>query len=408
VSGSAAQRPGAEGAESEDIGQRAEQRAGERCGVKKRVLQTRLATVVAGLVTVVVVAACSPAAPATAPRPAVPAAKVGFSTDGMFEWQSPAQIRADLAQIRSTGVRWVRLQFDWSKLESYGPGLKAPGQATWWAHTDTLVDAARAQGLQILGIIDYTPKWAAVAGCDTSPQANNGMFCAPRSAAEYGAFAARVAAHYAPKGVHTWEIWNEPNNPQFFRPVNAASYTALLKAAYPAIHAADPHAFVVSGGLSPHGDLGRTPDDPLSPINFTKAMYAAGARGYFDALGHHPYPPMPHEPMSGTIGWNALMQTTWLHDIMVANGDGGKQIWGTEFGAATGASSMSVSEATQARYISDELVQWNLWPYTGPIFVYELRDGANDPSDWGANLGLTRVNGTPKPALSTLTSMIVR
>jgi Cellulase (glycosyl hydrolase family 5) len=374
--------------------------------VKKRVLQTRVAAVAAGLLAMVTVAACGPGAlPAAAPRPAVPAAKVGFSTDGLFEWQSPAQIKSDLAQIRNTGARWVRLQFDWSKLEPYGPGLRAPGQGTWWAHTDALVDAARAQGLQVLGTIDYTPKWAAAQGCNFSD--HSGMFCAPRSAADFGAFAARVAAHYAPKGVHTWEIWNEPNSPYFFQPVNAATYVGLLKAAYPAVHAADPHAFVVTGGMSPHGDLGRTPDDPLSPINFTKAMYAAGAKGFFDALGHHPYPPMPHEPMSGTIGWNALMQTTWLHQIMADNGDGAKQIWGTEFGAATGSSSMGVSEAAQARYISDELVQWNLWPYTGPLFVYELRDSANDPSDWGSNLGLTRADGTAKPALSTLTSMIV-
>lgn len=375
--------------------------------MNKRVLHTRLAAVAAGLVALLVGAACAPAAPAAAPpAPSVPAAKVGFSTDGAFEWQSPAQIKADLAAIKNTGVRWVRLQFDWSKLEPYGPGLSASNQGTWWAHTDTLVDAARAQGLQVLGIIDYTPRWAAAPGCNFGD--HNGMFCAPRSAAEFGAFAGRVAAHYAPKGVHTWEIWNEPNSPYFFQPVNAANYVALLKAAYPAIHAADPGAFVVSGGLSPHGDLGQTPNDPYSPINFTKAMYAAGAKGFFDALGHHPYPPMPHEPMSGTIGWNALMQTTWLHDIMVANGDGAKQIWGTEFGAATGSSSMSVSEADQARYIRDELVQWNLWPYTGPLFVYELRDSANDPSDWGANLGLTHVNGSAKPALSTLTSVIAR
>ncbi len=375
--------------------------------MNKRVVRARLSAVAVSLLVLVVGAACAATtAPAAAPRPGVPAAKVGFSADGWFEWQSAAQIRADLAAIKRTGARWVRLQFDWSKLESYGPGLKAPGQATWWAHTDTLVDAARAQGLQILGIIDYTPNWAAAPGCNFAD--HSGMFCAPRSAAEYGAFAARVAAHYAPKGVHDWEIWNEPNNPSFFQPVNAASYVALLKAAYPAIHAADPHAFVVSGGLSTHGDLGQTPDDPLSPVNFVKAMYAAGAKGSFDALGHHPYPPSPYAPTTpGSAGWNALLQTATLHGIMVANGDGAKQIWGTEFGVPTGSSSMSVSDSVQGQSIVDEYLQWNTWPYTGPLFVFELRDGANDASDWSSNLGLTRVNGTAKPALSALTALVV-
>ena len=71
---------------------------------------------------------------------------------------------------------------------------------------------------------------------------------------------------------------------------------ALLQAAYPAIHRADVSATVVSGGLAPHGDLGANPNDPRHPVNFLKAMYAAGAKGFFDALGTHPYPPLPYAP----------------------------------------------------------------------------------------------------------------
>ena len=133
---------------------------------------------------------------------------------------------------------------------------------------------------------------------------------------------------------------------------NAAAYVQLLKPAYLKAHQADPFARVVTGGLAPHGDLAANPGDPRSPVNFLQAMYNAGARGYFDAFGIHPYPPLPHAPLSGTLGWNALLQTQTEHDIMARNGDGWKEIWGTEYGAPTGSTDRkAVSSGEQAQYI---------------------------------------------------------
>jgi hypothetical protein len=36
----------------------------------------------------------------------------------------------------------------------------------------------------------------------------------PVPSAQYGAFAAKVAKRYSPKGFSTFEIWNEPNDAQ--------------------------------------------------------------------------------------------------------------------------------------------------------------------------------------------------
>ena len=59
-----------------------------------------------------------------------------------------------------------------------------------------------------------------------------------------------------------------------------------------------------------------------------------GGGGSFDAVGHHPYS-YPYDP-SGGQSWNAFTQTGYLYQIMVANGDGAKKVWGTESGAPTG------------------------------------------------------------------------
>jgi hypothetical protein len=359
------------------------------------VARTRVALIVVVIAGLLVAAGCGPdSAAAGRPRSVAPA-KVGFSTDGFFEWENDADLNRDLDATAATGVQWVRLSFDWSKLQRTQSGPLD------WSMEDRLVRAAQARHLKILGLMTYTPTWARQPGC------RGGDKCPPRNPAEFAAFAAQIVFHYAPWGIHAWEIWNEPNNPDFWSaPINAADYVALLKPTAAAIHRLDRLATVVSGGLAPHGDLGRDPSDVRSPVNYVKAMYRAGVRGSLDAVGHHPYPPLPYSPLSGKAGWNAVMQTVTIHDVMASYGDATKQVWGTEFGAPTGTTSMGVSELAQAQYLTDEIQQWSAWTFTGPLFVHMIRDRSYDRTDWGYDLGVMRANGRPKPAYIALQSLL--
>ena len=94
-------------------------------------------------------------------------------------------------------------------------------------------------------------------------------------------------ARYAQGTVVGYEILNEPNLPfEWGGPPDAAGYTAFLKAAYRGIKAGDPGALVIGGGPSPNtGGFGGTIED----TDFLNGMYAAGAKGYMDALGVHNY-----------------------------------------------------------------------------------------------------------------------
>ena len=58
-------------------------------------------------------------------------------------------------------------------------------------------------------------------------------------------------------------------------------YTGLLQAAYPAIKLVQPDSTVIAAGLSPAVGID-------APPNFLNDMYIAGAKGYFDAIGHAP------------------------------------------------------------------------------------------------------------------------
>jgi cellulase (glycosyl hydrolase family 5) len=351
------------------------------------------------LSTVLVVAAfgCGPVT--SNPTPAVTPDRAGFSSGGGILWESDSDLAHDLDAVASTGAKWLRLDFDWKSIQSQGPTY-------WrWDYQDRVVNAARARGLQVLAVPTYSPPWARQASCSSS------MYCPPANPASYATFVHALAARYAPLGVHAYEIWNEPNwAPWWIGAPNAPAYVAVLKAAYPAIHSADPDATVITGGLAPHGDLNANPTDPISPVNFLKAMYAAGAQGSFDAFGLHPYPPLPSDPLSGKIGWNALLQTSMEHDIMAAHGDGAKKIWGTEYGAPTGSSDPKVvSESAQAQYVATGLNYWASLSYTGPLFVDTIRDWSPSASnDWSAYMGLLHVDFSPKPALTTMKNTITQ
>ncbi|MBV8949514.1 MAG: beta-xylosidase [Actinobacteria bacterium] len=320
---------------------------------------------------------------------------MGLSSASVL-WESDADLNRDFDMVEFSGAKWVRIDADWNSIEN------SPG--AWnWSYTDRVVFAARARGLNVLLAPTYSPPWARRASCASS------MYCPPANNNWFGNFVHATVSRYAPIGIHDYEIWNEPNwDPWWASGPNAADYVALLKPAYLEAHAADPWAHVITGGLAPHGDLGADPGDPRNPVNFLAAMYNAGAQGFFDAVGNHPYPPLPDGPWTGSITWNALLQTSWEHDIMSAHGDGWKHIWGTEYGAPTGSSDPKrVSEADQANYIDEGVRWWVGQSYTGPLFIHTVRDQTpSAPNDWSAYMGLLRGDFSTKPAYARLTWLL--
>jgi polysaccharide biosynthesis protein PslG len=346
---------------------------------------------------VVLVAALLGCGRVTAQSNKISGYRAGFSGGGHILWESDAELNRDFDSMKATGAKWVRIDVDWKSIQSGGPG-------SWnWSYQDRIFGAAVKRGLSVLAVPTYSPPWARSGYCTGS------MYCPPRNPNEFATFVRAAVSRYAPLGVHSWEIWNEPNwDPWWIGAPNAPQYVAVLKAAYVAVHQADRNGRVITGGLAPHGDLSATPNDPRSPVNYLKAMYAAGARGYFDAFGVHPYPPLPNDPLSGKIGWNALLQTTLEHQIMASYGDGGKQIWGTEYGAPTGSSDPKrVSTAQQASYINTGLRWWVGQSFTGPLMIDTVRDtpvyGAASPDNW---MGVLYQNFAPKPAYYTMSGML--
>lgn len=294
---------------------------------------------------------------------------------------------AELDKAVAIGIEWVRFDFEWKNIQA-----TRDGPYNWYA-LDAFVAKVNAHNLKILGIIDYAPKWAAGA-------CNAGTNCPPANPADFGKFAGALAAHFNPKGVTKWEIWNEPNNGFFWGgKADCNAYSENLKAAYTAIKKVNPDAGIISGGLSPASTNGTN----ISPTDFLSCMYKNGAKNYFDAVGHHPYT-FPLLPSSRLNAWQLM--TTFnpsLRSIMIANGDAGKRIWFTEFGAPTGGPDPAryVSEAMQNTIMIDALKLYSTYDWAGPLFWYTFQDSGTSASTNENFFGLLRYDGSEKPTYMT-------
>ena len=77
----------------------------------------------------------------------------GIALGSGYTAMSDAEMDRTVEAIRSSGSHWVRFDIDWSAIEST--------EGTFdWSGTDRLVDIAKSPGLEILGLITYTPAWA--------------------------------------------------------------------------------------------------------------------------------------------------------------------------------------------------------------------------------------------------------
>lgn len=308
---------------------------------------------------------------------------IGIADSDLY-FASPAEVDAALDQMQAMGVNTIRIGIPWAGINPI------PGYYNW-SQSDYMINAADARGMGVLAVITTTPGWA------TDPS-SPGVYGHPASPAQFGEFAGLAAQRYAGK-VGAYEIWNEPNAAPYYGPQpDPAGYTELLKAAYPAIKAADPDATVIGGVV---GSTVTYENYTLNPVTFVDEMYQNGAQGYFDALSFHPYQYTTPFSQGAYNPNNPIVQLDDIHDLMVANGDAGKSIWASEYGEPTSVG----GDAQQAAYLQDMLTTWRTIDYTGPAFVYTLEDDQTGSTNPEETLGLIRDDGTWKPAAYVVRSL---
>jgi hypothetical protein len=217
--------------------------------------------------------------PPPVPPPRPRGEQYGSNVNRLFDDRTYtlAQIDAQLTALRNTGATLARSDTQWEAVEP------APGHFDW--RFDDLVAGSLARhGLEWLALLDYSAGWArAQPALLHSP---------PRSPTEFAAFAAAFAARYGRGGtfwrahpdipdvpVQIYEVWNEPDNGEFWQPApNAAAYADLYMATRAAIARVDPYAQVIVGGLAKSTSF-------LSQMLAARPQLRDGLAG----VGVHPY-----------------------------------------------------------------------------------------------------------------------
>ena len=294
-----------------------------------------------------------------------------------------------IVKIKQLDAEIVRMDvFAWDMIERQKGAFD-------FSASDATIAIARKNKVKVLGILQYSPSWAS--GTNYPLPAKFSSNCGlpdptKESYDKYRAYPPVVPSDYASyvymtvkryPDVKYWQIWNEPNNPVFWRGVpRADQYVSLLKEAYGAVKRANPNALVVFGGLS------------MNDQEYMEKVYALGGKNYFDIMAVHLYNPSqaPSEYLT--------FEVTKLKQFMENRGDGKKEIWITEIGWPT--SSRGVSEKKQAEYIKQTYEIAASLDFVGAVFWHTLADcsGKNFQKDIEEqNYGLFRSDFSAKPGV---------
>lgn len=291
--------------------------------------------------------------------------------------QDLAEIALDFELMRELEIDELRCSFGWDDYE--------PERGEYdFAWLQEFVALAAAHDIQLRPYIGYTAEWAAAGGSDDRMLWNN----PPADMQAWYDFVYHLAYSLrdAPN-LLSYEIYNEQNT-LFWWDGDVERYMETLRVASEAIHAADPDAQVLLGGMV-------YPDD-----DFLFPILEAGYAQYYDAVPFHAYV----ETWSDTSVedyLNAEYQRLFVQ-LNKAQGEG-EPIWINEMGYAT---TSGKTEEDQANWFVRAVSTFLADPSIEYIGIYEIKDLATDSpalgDDANYSLGLTYTDRTKKLAFYTV------
>lgn len=329
---------------------------------------------------------------------------------------APGKVLQQVGLVRSVGTSLIRIDIHWAWIAylSADPTTWNQSQIDW---LNAFLNDIAGSNIEVLAVVTETPCWASADPnkvCTTTAR-NYDWRYPPSNLQDYANFISELVRRYKGK-IKYWEIWNEPNLPYCWTNPNPATYTELLKAAYPAIKAIDSGAIVVGGSLAPWNG---NSDYAVNAVNYLDGMYTSGAKGYFDRLSFHPYTD-GNSPTWYDARWPISSYSYSVPAIRqkMQEYHDSSLIWLTEVGYTTVPScepslcwtpTLPKTESEQAAYMVDMLNIARTWNYVETLVWYELMD-MTDPPDQNVNpeyyFGLFRKDFSPKVAASQLRNII--
>lgn len=387
---------------------------------------------------------------AAAPAAAAPH-MVGIEDERLL-LHAPDRAADVVAEWADAGIDVVRIHARWNEIAPGGRrrprgfhGAVHTDRRYGWSELDEGIRLVRAAGMKVmLTVTGPGPLWTSRTPARRNPRHRP-------DAAAYADFARAVATRYR-ESVDMYLIWNEPNIPGWLDPqiecrgrtcerVAPHLYRGLLRAAYPAIKAADPGAEVVMGELAPIGRTARSKAlTIIPPLTFLRTMgclderYRPMPRRGFcrsfrpvraDAVGHHPHgvEAAPDEP-SRDRRWAKIADLPRLLAVLdritatgrfVAPTVRGFDVHLTEFGYQTSPPdhAIGITLEEQTRFLQQAAyIAWRT-PRIRSLVHYQWEDepvrfrapGQLAYAGWQS--GLHFVNGRPKPVMESFPAPFV-
>ncbi len=226
---------------------------------------------------------------------------------------------------------------DWKPAPSVGGTMRLWDTSTTWSDLepqrgiwdftvlDRFVSLAESRQQQVVLTLGQSPAWATSNNNELS-YFGLGSVYAPTSIEDWRNMVKVIMTRYKGR-IDGYEIWNEPNDPNFGR-LTIAQLQQLTEVASQTIRANDPAAKVISA--SPYS------------VGYLNDYLAAGMADYVDIIGYHAYNNTPELMLSE------------LSNVRYTLGDFGvtKPLWLTEGGSGT--------EQQSETATADALLRWNL------------------------------------------------
>jgi len=298
----------------------------------------------------------------------------------------------DSAELR---VGWDRILFYWNEIQPTGP----EDWNTLHVLEEWLVDAQENDRM-VMGLLKNTPPWAT----DGEPFSGvpRGLYL-PVDDPEnlWAGYVRNVVKYYAPRGVHHWTVWNEPEiDPDVYGHEFSGStqdYYQLLKVAYQVAKENDPQAVIHLAGWSYW-------HDPQWLDEFLRVAVADPEaernNNYFDVITLHIYFRVETVEELVTETWriqqrHGLRKPIWINETNASpNLD---PAWPVERPA------FQVDLDQQAWYII-QAHALGFGAQAARIGVYKLID-VNLPAG-GESFGILRPNQTRRPAFYAYETLV--
>lgn len=273
---------------------------------------------------------------------------------------------AVLAKVVAAGIKWIRVDIFWNEVEA------VKGTFTY-TNPDRVINYANSNGLSILAVLSYTPRWA---------NSTKSIHQPPDDVSYWRTFVQKTVQRYKSK-VKYWSIWNEPNMPDFFESGKDVFVSKIFVPAAQAIKAADSGAFIVGPDLAHKTTTG-------TEWYFWLKYILDNAGQYIDVISHHVY----HD-QSIVFLFELLEKGEALipgvRDIIEEAGYGHLPFWVTE----TGWQTYLMAEEVQADRYLEFLQRMQLKSYPHKVFFYEIID---NPDTSVEPYGILSASMREKPA----------